>query len=178
LSIELREVVCKKCGGNEFILVSLTDTLSVLECKFCSTKYEYKQLVVRVPRLIFERRGRDLFEFKLDESVLIGRESEYNYVLVKPETKNEENTYIRNPYISREHAKIEVREELVIRRVGKTEKNFAIKKCLIKDLRSSYGTAVNSSLLKPAEAKPLSHNDHIVLSPDSLMPLTIIFKET
>jgi len=33
-------------------------------------------------------------------------------------------------------------------------------------------------LLKPAEAKPLSHNDHIVLSPDSLMPLTIIFKET
>jgi len=177
LSIELKEIRCEKCGGNNFTLIRLADDFSILECKFCHTRYEFRRLVAVFPRLIFERGMREPFVFELRESVSIGREPEHNYVLIRPEFGGEQNTYIRNPYVSRNHVRIEVRDEYAIKGTTITKKIYATKKCLIKDSGSSFGTTVNSKLLGPSEIKPLNHNDQITLSPNSPMPLKILFKE-
>lgn len=178
LSIKLEEVKCKKCGGplgksyEAFITKG-----ELIKCEFCGTVYKPTQTISIFPRLVFEK-GNDAFEFQLNESVMVGREPEHNYIIIELLRGRMENTYIRNPYVSRKHIEIRITDEYLLEKTTNgVDIIYAAKKCLLKDLGSSFKTAVNNSIVEPNEERTLRHNDIITLSPRSPIPVTIIFKE-
>jgi len=173
LSGKLEEVRCSGCGA------SLTKEYyekqkagGLITCPYCKKTYMITQIVVIVPKLILEKEEGKTFEFKLNERVVIGREPEHNFVIMELSGGRFENTYIRNPYISKRHVEIEVAGEYVL------EKTYVVKKGLLQDLGSRFGTAINGYPLRRNEKRALNHNDRITLAHESPMPITIIYKET
>lgn len=178
LPFQLEILECKKCGAPNLTAKKLADGVWLFECGSCQSKYWPKEVITITPRILIKREPKP-FEFKLNQSLLIGREPEYNYVIIKTKLGNIENTYIRNPYVSRKHIIIKVGEEYrVDKSASRFERIFAVNKCLIKDSGSSNGTAINDVQLKPNEERVLKHDDQIILAPKTSMPLTIFFKET
>lgn len=172
-----RQAECEGCGAP--IPIPLTENITVIECKHCGSLYEYDPTIPVMPKLVFERADRSPFEYELSGSIIIGRECDYGYVKIRSEIDEsiEENTYVRNPFISKEHARIMVKKEYDFLSEGDTKKIVVKKKCFVEDLESRFGTTVNNVLLKPTELKEVKHNDKIVLAATSDLPILVIFKE-
>lgn len=179
LFIELKEIKCKKCGGplGEAYKAFLTKGELII-CPFCHTTYQPTQTVTISPWIIFEKEDSKTFDFMLSESVIVGREPEHNYIVIELSRGRTENTFIRNPYVSRKHVEIKVMDEYLLEKIAdKEDRVCAAKKCLLRDLGSSFGTSINNSIIQPNDERILRHSDIITLSPKSPMPVTIIFKE-
>jgi pSer/pThr/pTyr-binding forkhead associated (FHA) protein len=169
-------VKCKGCGAP--ITIPITENIAILKCMHCDAEYEYDPTIKVIPKLVFERGDRPPLGYELNGSVIIGRESGYGYIKIRSviDESVEENTHIRNPFVSRVHARIDVKEEYLLPE-GDTKKVVVKKKCFIKDLGSRFGTTVNNVQLQPNELKELQHNAQIVLSVKSDLPLVIYYKE-
>jgi len=117
--------------------------------------------------------------YELGGSVVIGRERGFGYIKIRSELDEsiEQNTYVRNPFVSKEHAKILVKKEFFSVSQGNTKKIVLKKKCLVKDLKSKFGTMVNNVLLQPGELRELKNNDQIVLAANSDMHLVVVYRE-
>jgi hypothetical protein len=134
-------------------------------------------IVVR-PLLEFECNEFHSKPIEIKGDVTIGRDQkDGDYIKVWGII--EENTLIRNLYVSKEeHIKIFVTPYYEF----KDNKFIEKKKCILENLSLRFGTEVNGTLLKPGEKKELKNNDKIVLAPrikpdDIHSPVIIIFKE-
>jgi len=137
-----------------------------------------------VPKLVFDRGDRQPFSYELNMNgnLIIGRDpDDYDYVKIRTEHVHDlhagENTYIRNPFISRKHAMITLDEEYKLIDSDDIGKIVVKKKCFIKDIGSTFGTSVNNVILEPNKLRELKDNDQIMLSPNSDLPQSIAFKE-
>lgn len=182
--ILLKELECPICHiHGQFVLDKLGDK-EILKCKACSAVFEYFAKMKIFPRLVFDRVDREPFSYELNinGNLIIGRDpDDYNYVKIRMEHLHDlhsgTNTYIRNPFISRKHAKIVIMEEHKLVEENNIRKIVVRKKCFLKDLGSAFGTSVNNVLLEPNKLKELKDNDKIVLSPSSDLPLVAYYKE-
>lgn len=173
--IKKKEIKCEECGAR----IPLEGNAGTLKCESCGTEYEYWSETRVVPKLVFERIDRSPFEYELKSNIIMGRKSGKGYVEIRSVEVDSirENTYIRNPFISRDHCKITVEQGYDILTKGGSRKVVVKMKCLLEDLNSTWGTKVNDVLLKPDETRELKPNDIVVLAPKSSLPLTFLYKE-
>lgn len=183
--ILLKELECPVCHSRgQFVLDKLGDK-QILKCKACPATFECFARMKTVPKLVFERGDRKPFSYELNinGNLIIGRDpDDYDYVKIRVEHVHDlhagTNTYIRNPFISWQHAMIVIDEEYKLVDKNDIGKIVVKKKCFIKDLGSTFGTSVNNVLLAPNKPRELKDNDQIILSPNSDLPLAVSYKET
>ncbi|MEM3765818.1 MAG: FHA domain-containing protein [Candidatus Bathyarchaeia archaeon] len=173
--------ICHSYG--EFALDKLGDK-QILKCRACGRKFEYSVKMEIYPKLVFERGDREPFSYELNENgnFIIGRDPyDYDYVKIRVEHLHDFeggcNTFIRNRCVSKEHAMIVVYEECKLIYENNVSKILIKKKCLIRDLGSTFGTSINGEFLKPNMMRELKNNDKIILSPNSDLPLVLFYKE-
>lgn len=173
--VKEKQILCKECGQP----IPLKENVAALKCRYCGTEYEYSPEMRVITKLVFEKINRSPFEYELRGNVVIGRDSGKGYVEIRSDEVGSlnENTYIRNPFISRDHCKITTEGQCIILTKGGSKRVVAKLRCLIKDLDSMWGTMVNGVFAKPNEARELNPNDRVVLAPKSDLPLIFVYKE-
>ncbi len=170
-----RQTTCSECSSE--IEIPITSTATRIKCK-CGVVYEYNPAVELLPYLMLQEENKPPSEYRLTASVKIGREDNSDYLTItsQDDPSIKQKFYIRNCYVSRNHAKIAVEDQFTLQKQGGA-KILLKKKCMLEDCGSTNGTSVNDHLLKPREPKELKHNDRITLAPNSNFPMIIAFKE-
>ena len=173
-----KQIKCENCGAT--IQIPLSSNSVTLKCESCKSTYEFRGKIQVVPKLVFEDETGKPSEYPLSTSIIVGRERGTNYLSLSNEIEQTQQTiYIRNPFVSRsKHARIVAKEGFDFLPNGDANKLVEKKKWLIEDLKSTHGTSVNGTLIKPNELRELKHNDEICLAPGSEMPLVIKFIES
>jgi len=180
----LKEIECPVCHSKgQFNLEKLGD-IQILKCRACPAKYEFAIKTKIFPKLVFDRGEREPFSYELtmNGDLIIGRDADdYDYIKIRigpvHDLHSGENTYIRNPFVSRKHVMVVIDEEYKLVGGGELGKIVVKKKCFIKDLGSTFGTSVNNVLLEPNKLRELKGDDKIALSPNTELPQLIVFKE-
>lgn len=183
MSLIQKQKKCPNCGYLQLEMIGPSE----MKCPACGTLYSCP-VEKNVPKLIMKKGKTDSLLFSICSSKIIGRgekgclDSELGYVKIMGENcgSPEENTRVRNPFVSHQHAKIIVREELIGEMQGEKLGTLYTKRiCFIEDLNSTYGTAVNDRLLCSREQVQLRHNDKITLGaiPEAQESTIFIFKE-
>lgn len=173
--VRKRQITCSECSSIIDIPTSATQT--TVKCR-CGTTYEYNPAVKFQPYLTFEDENKKTTEYPLCTTVKLGRDENSDYLTLtcQDDESIKQNLYIRNVYISRQHAKILIQEEYNLQN-GDAPQILSKKRCILQDSGSTNGTSINNRLLKPLEEKTLKHNDHITLAPNSCYPVTFTFRE-
>ena len=173
-----KQIECKFCGAT--IQIPSSSNSAIIKCESCKSTYEFRGKIQVVPKLVFKDAAGKHTEYPLSTSTIVGRERGTNYLSLSSEIEQTQQTiYIRNPFVSRfKHARIVAKEGFDFLSNGDANKLVEKKKWLIEDLKSTHGTSVNGTLLKPNELRELKHNDEICLAPNSEMPLALRFQES
>jgi hypothetical protein len=173
--VRKRQITCSECSS--IIDIPAATTTVVVKCR-CGTTFEYNPAVEFQPYLTFEGENKQTSEYPLCTTVKIGRDENSDYLTItcQDDESIKQNIYLRNVYISRQHAKILIQEEFLLENKN-SPTILAKKRCIIQDSGSTNGTSVNNRLLKPLEEKNLKHNDRVTLAPNSCCPVTFVFRE-
>lgn len=149
----------------------------MVKCPHCGYCYIYDPQMKLLPELLVLKGKETETCFKLSRSCILGR-NQNGYFNIIGELDNSciNLTTIRNPYITREHSKIEVRNVTEIIKINGEDTLLEKKSCSIRDCNSTNGTAVNGEPLRPNEYRVLSNEDEIVLALFSPMPLKIKYR--
>jgi pSer/pThr/pTyr-binding forkhead associated (FHA) protein len=115
--------------------------------------------------------------YELRNSCVLGRNNNgYFTITSELDSAYKHCTTVRNPYVGKEHATIEVKDITELVKIGKEEIIIQKKRCTIEDCLSKNGTAINGDLLGPKQERELKNGDKISLAPSSLKPLDLQFK--
>jgi hypothetical protein len=167
----------KKCICGAEIEVPLTKKAIIIRCVHCGLSYKFDPAIEIIPELCIIFKNNMAPILQLRNSYVVGRNDDgFLTFRSQIDASWKQVTTIRNLYLSRNQAKIEVK---CLSEVTGTVLNNAIverKNCIISDCSSKYGTSINELTLRPNETKELKHGDSIVLAVNSPTPLELKFK--
>ena len=168
-----RDVYCPECGAE----IKIQDGAEQV-CSSCSTRYSYYPEKRIVSQLVFDRHNLDSFVYELNETIVIGRDSQ-GFVNLHYEDFDSIREYpnIRTHNISDPHARVRVEKVSMSREVNGSKELITKLKCSLEDALSKNGTCVNDQKLKTKQTRELKNNDTIILAPNCDRYVKITYKE-
>ena len=170
--LRIGQIKCKNCGAP----IPIDSKSAFIKCDSCGTIWKYDASVQMVPQIsVIEEKGAVCYQIR--NNCILGRNVNGYFSLISEIDDNyKQCCTIRNPYVGKHHARIEVKDVNEVSIFDGEERIVQKKKCKISDCLSKNGTAVNGELLAPNQAIELKDNDVITLAPSSLCPLNIRFR--
>lgn len=170
--LKINQVQCKKCGDP----IPVDNKSSVIKCESCGTIWKYDPSIQVFPELlIIEEKKSNCYQLR--NNCFLGRNvNGYLTIISELDNTYKHCTTVRNPYIGKQHARIELKDVTEFVKIGTEDHVLERKKCVISDCLSKNGTAVNGEMLGPNQKKELKDGDTITLAPTSSTPLNVKFR--